>query len=278
MKNINLSILLTLFIFGCSSASKDIDDHDPKYKKAQIYYQHGTTKLVQKDYEAALDFLRKALKVREVHDKTHNNIGMAYYFKNKNDYAIKHLKRALEINSKNSDARNNLAGVYIKTGRLQLALREYNTVLSDLVYKNQFRTHYNIALINLRQGNERKAYSHFKKSVEIRKDYCSAHFQLGLIYKRKHEYNRAIDSFKKSLEGDCQNTPSPHYQMALSYKNMGKADEAFKKFGFIAEQFPTSRFSVLAENQQKNINWNKKSVKNTNPKIKAKNSVDGISF
>ena len=140
--------------------------------------------MVAKEYTLALDQLLKAAEFSPNDSKVHNNLGMAYFFKEKPQEAIHHLKKSIKLNSKNTDALNNLASIYKTQKKIKLAQQLYEKALKDLLYTSQFRVHYNLALIRLEKGQTVKAVEHLKKSVELNNNYCPAYFKLGQIAPR----------------------------------------------------------------------------------------------
>lgn len=242
------SILIILSISTLTScASKKVQSSNEK--KADIYYAHGTQKLISKDYTDALNYLKQAAKLDPSSSRTFNNLGMAYYFKKRNDLALKHLEKSLELDPKNSDARNNLASIYYEMGQLSKAKKQYELILEDLTYPHQYRTHYNLGLIFLKQNEKQKAVTFLTKATDLKKDYCAANYQLGIIYKGTFKYHKALNAFKDASKGTCTNNPEPHFQWALTLKNLHMTDHALKKFLEIQENFPESKYVSLAKRE-----------------------------
>jgi Tfp pilus assembly protein PilF len=240
---------LALFAVASSCASKSDADKTPEEKRADLYYGHGTENLLEKDYTSALEYLLKAQELMPNDSRVHNNLGMAYFFKSQPDKALSHLQRAVKLDEKNSEARNNLAALYFHTHRYPEAREQYSAVLSDLIYKHQYRTHYNIALIDLKQGNMQEAIHSLDLSLKDNPDYCPASFQLGGIAFSRYEYAKAIEFYKKSSTGPCYNNPAPHYQEAMALLKLNRGSEAAVKFREIMEKFPTSPYSIAAGKQ-----------------------------
>ncbi|MCY4524401.1 MAG: hypothetical protein OXB84_06655, partial [Halobacteriovoraceae bacterium] len=89
------SVIILLVLTGCGSVAtkkKSLSE-----QKADLFYSHGTQKLVAKEYTEALDYLIKANAISPWDSRINNNLGMAYFFKKKNNKAMTHLKKALEI-------------------------------------------------------------------------------------------------------------------------------------------------------------------------------------
>ncbi|MDC1175334.1 tetratricopeptide repeat protein [Bacteriovoracaceae bacterium] len=235
-----------IFLFTSCATNNEVPVKSVEDKKADIYYGHGTDMLIQKDYTTALMHLQNAEKFRPDDTKILNNLGMAYYFKKDIENAIKYLKKAIDEDSKNSDARNNLASVYVNQGRLGEALEQYKRILNNLVYQHQYRTHYNMALVYQSKGDIDRAILELQKSVKINAEYCPAYYQLGIISTKQRQYKKSLDFFKKSTLGTCVNNPAPHYQQAISLLELNLHQQALIKLKEIIEQFPTSRYSILA--------------------------------
>ena len=101
------------WMFECSNLKKP---SSPDKKKAQLYFDQGTAELVNKRYTQALEYLLKAQELNPDDTRIFNNLGMSYYFKGKREKALTYLKRSVELDKRNSDARNNLAGIFWNRG------------------------------------------------------------------------------------------------------------------------------------------------------------------
>lgn len=249
------NLLLVSLLVGCSNGRLTAEQ-----KKAEIYYSHGTSHLVRKDYTSALKHLSRALELNPNDSRTNNNLGMTYYFKGERARAIFYVKKAIELDNKNSDARNNLASIYLQMGNTDLARAQYMQILEDLVYDNQYRTYYNLALIELRSNNTEAAMKHLAKSVEDKIDYCPAHYRMGIIEKRRHNYVAALKHFKRGVKGACYQNPAPHYQAALMSAKVGKYSEAVNSLETIVKKFPESHYQVLATRKIELIKESKKDL------------------
>ena len=74
-----------------------------------------------------------------------------------------------------------------KEARIQFEKAE-----KDLTFVNQFRNFYNIALLNLAEGDRRTAFTYLAKSIKEKEDYCLAHFKLGELYSEEFKYTQEV--------------------------------------------------------------------------------------
>lgn len=247
MKNSYLHILLlTILSFGCASNK----DGNQTLSKGEIFYSSGTNHLINKKYTEALKDLLEAVKLEPKNSDIHNNLGMAYYFKGEPNLAKFHLEQSIKLNSDNSDAKNNLASIHQHLKNSSEAKKLYEAVLKDLTYPNQYRTFYNLGLIESQEGNVARAKELFSKSVENNENYCPAYFQLGLIAYNDHNFKDAYDHFKNSSVGDCYiNSAEAIYYQGLTSVKLGNLERARLKFIDVVKRFPNSEVATKAGSQ-----------------------------
>lgn len=252
-----ISLLITLVIISACASNKP-KELSVKDKRANIYYAQGTRNLVDKEYTKALKNLLEANSLREDDSKIHTNLGMAYFFKKNTKLALKHLQYAVELDNKNSNARLNIATIHMNQGRYDLAEEQYNFVLKDLVYEEQFRTYYNLGILELKRKNYDKAIEHFNASIGIDENYCPAYFQLGKIHFSKNNYKRAMKMFVEATMGTCFNSPEPHYMQAMTMVKMKRFGDATIKLEQMIEKFALTKFEAIARRALVRVNKLKK--------------------
>lgn len=245
MKNLFCLIVFTTLI-ACSSNNKFSESE----KKADIFYQSGTQNLVSKKYTEALNDFLEALKLDPKNSEIHNNLGMTYFFKNELNLAMMHLKKSIELDPKNMDPVNNLASLYFTKGNYPEAKINYEKILKDLTYQNQFRTYYNLGLIEFVQKNRPKARELFNKAIADNENYCPAYFQLGSLDFEEQNYQSAYDNFKNAGIGECiNNAAEANYYQALTSWKLGNTERAKLKFIDITKRFPKSPTATRAQMQ-----------------------------
>ena len=237
---------LALLLLSCASTNKS-HKKSTNDKKADIYFSHGTSKLISKDYTHALKLLLKAAALKPNDAKILNNLGMTFFFKKNYKQSKMLLKRALTLEPENSDARNNLASLFLKLGKLNKAKTEYEIVLKDLIYSHQYRVLYNLALIDFKQGKLKSALKKLEQSVSNKKDHCPAQFLLGKIYFSLRSFNQALKSYQDASKGVCYSEPAPHYMQAVTLEKLNLFEKAKNKYNFIIEKYPRTRYAKLSK-------------------------------
>ena len=283
MKNARLILSIILLSLVSCASKNDVREPTVEEKKADLYYQRGTNFLVRKEYTEALAHLIKANQFNDEDTKTHNNLGMAYYFKGDKKKSLEHLKMSLELDPKNGDARNNLASIYFTLKQFDNALKQYGELLKDLTYQKQYRTYHNMGLIYLRKNRKDMAYKLFSKAVKEKEDYCPSYFQLGKLSEQDYSFHRAINFYHKATLGACFENPAPLFKQGEVYMKLGDDTKAFHKFKEIMEKFPTNNYSILAGRKLRaldiqNLKKNQKQVRRKRLPQNQSKGTNSVSF
>ena len=276
-------LIITLLLTIASCATRNKLSKSPEQKKAELFYSHGTSKLLQKNYREALKYLKQAYEINQNDTKILNNLAMSYYFLDQTKTAFQYLNRSIDIDPQNSDALNNLGSLYFKNKEYDKSLESYKMVLKNLTYQHHYRTHYNMALIYLIKGNKEKAKENFLLSNTQNMDYCPASFELGKLYLGEYRYNSALKWFKEASKGKCYENPEPTYMQAITHLQLEDYPEAKAKFQEVIERFSSTRYSTLAhlklkQLQSEQVMEKQASDKHTPNSRKSSNQYDSPSF
>ncbi len=215
-------------------------------RKANLYYTQGTQNLLDAQYTEALKNLLESYKYRPDDTKTLNNLGMAYYFKKSVGNAKRFLKRSLEVDPKNSDARMNLANIYMEQNDFAAAETQYKRILQDLIFAKQFKTFHNLAKLELKKNNKAQAKQYLAKSIEANENYCPAFFDLGTMQMEEGEFAKAERNFKEASMGLCYKKPEPRFLRAKALVQMNQYFEATQILEAMTETFAMTKWEQIA--------------------------------
>lgn len=149
--------------------------------------------------------------------------------------AVLVLKQSLEINKRNTNARNLLGLVFYEMGETVSALSEWviskhfqsedndadeymNSLQSNpskLETLNQTIKKYNSALLQAKQGSEDLAIIQLKKVVSLNPRFVKALQLLALLYIKNGEYEKAQRSLYKASKVDVSNTTTLRYMKEI---------------------------------------------------------------
>jgi tetratricopeptide (TPR) repeat protein len=188
---------------------------------ARYYGDAGQIERAIAQYKEALALKRSSH--GESHHLTHYNLALIYMKIGKDDEAIKHLEKAIEIAPKYADAYNNLAIILAKRGQYDDA---FNLLIKSLTYdRNSPQAHNNLAFILLRTNRIDEAISEFKKALALKDGDPTFLQNLGIAYKYKGYLNKGARCFRSVLKKDPRALLA-RLHLAETYWLMGKKEVA----------------------------------------------------
>ncbi|CAF1376060.1 unnamed protein product [Adineta steineri] len=224
-------------------------------EKADYYNQLGFVKTENGDYEKAIWYYEKGLKIYE---KTlpsnhpdlatsYNNIGDVYNHMGEYSKALSFFEKALEIRQKTLPYNHpDLATSYNNIGLVHKSMEEYPKALSYYEKALEIRqktlpsnhpdfaiTYNNIGKVYDSMGECSKALSFYEKAFEIRQktlpsnhpDLATSYNNIGLVYKNMKDYSKALSYFERALDIWQRALPSTHPDI----KDVKKSIEVVKK-------------------------------------------------
>ena len=181
--------------------------------------------------------------------------------------AIEMLKKSLEINKENTDARNLLGLVYFEMGEVVAALSEWvisqnfqpqdnnaayflKKVQSDTVAfdgMNQTIKKFNIALTNAKRQDDDLAILQLKRVISQNPKFVRALLLLALVYLKNCEYEKARRCLVRVQKIDVANVTALRYleEIRLNTQSGGQAQQESKDFdesSFTSQIAPISTY------------------------------------
>jgi tetratricopeptide (TPR) repeat protein len=220
-------------------------------EEGYICCEIGSVKYAQGEYEDAIKFYKKSLKIynRSLPPNhlnwaiSYNNIGIVYY--NMGDYpkALLSYERAHEIQQQSlptnhpdlAASYNNIGVMYNKIGEYSKALSSYDKALK--ISQQSLPSNHpqladscnSIGVVYNNMGEYSKALSSYEKALEIKQQFFppihpelgDSYNNIGSVYNDIGEYSKALSSHEKALEIRQQSLPPNHPELGASYNNIG---------------------------------------------------------
>jgi type IV pilus assembly protein PilF len=238
---------ISALLAGCAVTSltgKNSTDRDT----AALHLQNGTVFFENRKYPSALNEFLQAERLDPNNPVTHNNLAMTYFVRERVDLAMKHINRAIELNPKYSEARNNRARILIERGLFDQAIIDANLVVQDLTYLAPIRAWNNIALAEFRAGRFKNSKKTSTEALKIDRSNCAAqtilgrsHLELGELKDAAETFDRAILSCK--LEGEDE---AAYFAGFTNYK-LGRSAAAVSRLEHVLKDYPEGRYAQKAQ-------------------------------
>ena len=109
-------------------------------------------------------------------------------------------RKALVLDPSSVEAKNNLANVFLNSGRVSDAVALYLSALEDS--PGDFKLRFNLGNAYLGAKEYEKAAASYDKSIELNPEFASAYSNLGAVYFQMGRREKAVKFFRKALEID----------------------------------------------------------------------------
>lgn len=235
-------ILYSFMAVGCASIGSE------DQKKANLYLQMGASELETGNYPSALRDLLKSEQLDPSNPATQNNLGLVYFFRDRYDLSEKHLRKALALDAKYTEARNNLSRILIEIGNFPEAEKELQLVLNDLTYQTPEKAYINLGLVKFNQKDFVAARNAFAKVLETTPDDCVSNTYFGRTFFETTDYARAAETLDRAI-GFCRKNlfDEPHYYSALAYYRMSEKSKSIIRFEEVIKYYPTGKYREKAK-------------------------------
>lgn len=181
----------------------------------------------------AEEYLKRALEIDSTN--TEAKYQLARYYMNRpnanSEYyklARKELLSILEREPLNIKAHSRLGMVYYYLEQPGLAEKSYLTALS--LNSKDYNTRYNLGeLYYVSFNDSKKALLQFKIALEINENHVDANFRSGLIMIENGQYKEAVNFLNRALENDSSHTRAL-LQLAVAYEKLEMPDKAINSY------------------------------------------------
>ncbi len=170
----------------------------------------------------AMSTLLKAEKLDPNNPQLHNQFGLTYFVFKKIDKSLFHFRKALSLDAKYSEARNNYAHVLIENGDYEEARKQLKLVIDDLTYMNQSTVLSNYGYSYFKQGKYKEAVPYLQQSIKLNKTHCQTYNTYGRSLYELKDFSAALPVFDVAVPL-CKKIgfDEAHYYAALTYFKSG---------------------------------------------------------
>jgi type IV pilus assembly protein PilF len=235
-----LLFLLLIGLVSCGPSKMQLKE------EASIHYGLGVVHLNDGNIPEALKELTTAVEKYPDDATYHNALGLAFFFRELNDDAIDHFKRAIDIKEDFSDAHTNLSAVYLQEGRWSDAISEANEALGNIFYNTPAFAYLNRGRGYYEKAEYREAAADFERAIKANANYTLAYYNLGLAYMRLDRYGEAKQAFT-ALVRFIPNHIDGHYNLGLTYLKLKKSKQARKAFTEVIRLAPDGELASSSQ-------------------------------
>jgi len=224
----------------------------------------GEKYMIEKNYPKAIKELTRAEQLNPKDPITQHYMGLAFRSSAKTTrnpssqnhflaLAVKHYKKALDLNPDYSIARNNLGNVYMDQKKWDEAIACYETVTKDLVYTTPYFPLSNLGWAYYNKKDYGLAEKYYLDALNLEPRFLLAMLGLGRTYIASGRTSDAIGVLEKAAEAYPQ-TPEIYLDLAEAYKASKDNRKALASYRKVIELSPKSVLAFKANKGIKKLN------------------------
>lgn len=191
----------------CDRCGTDLTLYKKIISTSNSYYNNGLARAKVRDLSGAVIALRKSLELNKLNTNARNLLGLVYYEMGETVAALSEW-----VISKHFEVADNDADEYIN------AVQSNPTKLDSL---NQAIKRYNTALNYAKQGNGDLAIIQLKKVATLNPHFIRAYHLLALLYMKSGDTERAKKCLLRASKIDVSNTTTLRYLKELEPQSVG---------------------------------------------------------
>lgn len=203
--------------------------HTPTEKErhgAQIHYDLGLQAQDNGEMKEAYRELEKSISMDPNFPESRNAIGILLHVVfGKHDEAIAHYRKALELRPTFSEAKTNLANVYLDLNRYDEAIALYEEALNDMLYATPFIAQGNRGWALYKKGKVKPAIDSIRAAVTVNPKFCLGFKNLGIIHDETGDTREACRQFGRYREA-CPEVPDAYLREGVCLAKIGQTAEA----------------------------------------------------
>lgn len=206
----------------CGKCGADVKIYKRILTASNSYYNEGLERANVRNLSGAVESLKKSLQLNKMNIDARNLLGLVYFEMGETVAALSEW-----VISKSSQSRNNAAAHY---------LNEIQNNSARLEAINQTIKKYNQALIYCRQDSRDLAVIQLKKVLSLNPKLVKGHQLLALLYMQEGKYDLARKSLRNAGKIDENNTITLRYMKEVNKKLGDDTPKKKKKEELISYQ------------------------------------------
>lgn len=212
----------------CDRCGTDLTLYQKIYRASNLCYNNGLARAKVRDLSGAVIALRKSLELNKLNSNARNLLGLIYYEMGETVAALSEWVISRHFQPKNNDAEE-----YIN--RVQSNLTKLDAL-------NQAIKRYNTALNYAKQGSDDLAVIQLKKVVTLNPHFIRAFNLLALLHIKAGDNEKARKYLVKSSKIDVSNTVTLRYLQEMETPEGREPEESSETQSSISTIIPLSSY------------------------------------
>lgn len=192
MRNLRqLAFLLVLCAGTAMFGNVLAEDQTDARQRAQVHTELGAAYFSRGQLGVALDELNTALKADSSYSPAYGVLGLVYMTLREDAKADENFRRALSLDSADSDTNNNYGWFLCQHGKVDASIGYFMAALKNPLYATPDKPYLNAGICLRKKNDDKEAEEYFLKSLKLQPQQPQALFHLADIYYKRGNYSEA---------------------------------------------------------------------------------------
>lgn len=162
-----------------------------RYERARVHTDLGAQYYASGIIGVALDEFNIAAANEPRYVPAQYMLGLVYMELKDDALAQKHFMRALELDSRNSEARNNYGWFLCQRGKVEDSIKQFMEALKNPLYETPDKPYVNAGICSLKRQDDKGAEEFFLKALKLNPNQPQALLALAGLYFRANDLPNA---------------------------------------------------------------------------------------
>ncbi len=230
-----------IIIFLCSLALLTACTGQVKTKEASNYNAELGIRYLQKGrLKLAHEKLTKALEENPDSAKSNHYFALLQQKLGDNKKAAAYFQKAIKLDPKNSELRNNYGSFLCKLDKPQLAVQQFLIAVKDPLYETPEFAYNNAGVCMRKANNHAQAERYFRLALKKKASFPPALLEMAQLYYDKRNYAKA-QAFMLRYESVGKSSPKALQLCNIINQKMRNPDKANRCKATLLRLFPESK-------------------------------------
>lgn len=216
-----LVLLMLLALAGCAAQKPKIGQESQERRRAELHAELAGAYYAQGQMAIALEEFGKAVELDPSYAPAYTGLGLVHASLKQDAKAETHFKRALQLDPENSETHNNYGTFLCVRNRVDEAIREFMTAVSNPLYATPASAYLNAGICALKKQDAKNAETYFLKALRADPGARAASYQLAQLSFNKGEHAQARTYLNQAMQNI---DPTPE-MLWLGVRNARKLDD-----------------------------------------------------
>lgn len=234
-----LMVLAMVILAGCSTQGPKSSAEIQSQNRAKLHTELGAAYYSQGQMAIALDEFTRATELDSSYAAAYTGLGLVHAALRQDAKAESNFKRALQLDPENSESHNNYGTFLCVRNRIDEAITEFLTAISNPLYPTPESAYLNAGICALKKKDTKNAEAYLLNALRLQPGLRSASYQLANLYFNKGEHLQTRTYLQQAMQ-NIEPTPEMLWLGVRNERILGGKDAEASYRLLLRKKYPNS--------------------------------------